>query len=64
MFARKLGRTARLVLVLAVVFGGVGLAAGVADRGNDAVKSDGAQSTQAAQSTSAVQYSTLIWDWE
>jgi hypothetical protein len=28
MFARKLGRVAGLVLVLAVVFGGVGVAAG------------------------------------
>ena len=28
MFAKKLGRVARLVLVLAVVFGGVGVAAG------------------------------------
>ena len=36
MFAKKLGRIARLVLVLAVVFGGVGVAAGGAAESNTA----------------------------
>ncbi len=38
MFARKLGRVAGLVLVLAVVFGGVGAAAGNADESKSAVQ--------------------------
>ena len=38
MFARKLGRFAGLVLVLAVVFGGVGVAAGGTDETNTATQ--------------------------
>jgi hypothetical protein len=38
MFARKLGRVAGLVLVLAVVFGGVGVAAGGAGETNSATQ--------------------------
>lgn len=38
MFARKLGRVARLVLVLAVVFGGVGVAAVGADESHTATQ--------------------------
>ncbi|MCU7723207.1 hypothetical protein ODJ79_05735 [Actinoplanes sp. KI2] len=37
MFARKLGRVAGLVLVLAVVFGGVGIAGGTAEQNHTAV---------------------------
>jgi len=48
MFAKKLGRIAGLVLALAVVFGGVGVAAGAADE----------------HSSNAVQVSTLIMDWD
>jgi hypothetical protein len=48
MFAGKLGRFAGLVLVLAVVFGGVGVAAsGSADNGK-----------------SAIQFSTLTYEWD
>jgi hypothetical protein len=48
MFARKLGRFAGLVLVLAVVFGGIGVAtSGSADDGK-----------------SAVQFSSLVVEWE
>jgi hypothetical protein len=38
MFAKKLGRVAGLVLALAVVFGGVGLAAGHAHESKSAVQ--------------------------
>jgi hypothetical protein len=48
MFTKKLGRVARLVLVLAVVFGGVGVAA----------------AGEAHESHSAAVFSTLIADWE
>jgi len=38
MFAKKLGRIAGLVLALAVIFGGVGAAAGGADESTNAVQ--------------------------
>jgi hypothetical protein len=53
MFAKKLGRVAGLVLALAVVFGGVGMAAGHAN-----------ESTGHATESSAVQFSTLINEWD
>jgi hypothetical protein len=52
MFAKKLGRVAGLVLALAVVFGGVGIAAGHAHE------------SKSHESKSAVQYSTLINEWD
>ena len=48
MFARKLGRFAGLVLVLAVVFGGVGVAS----------------HEHSDEARSAVQYSNLTIEWE
>ena len=45
MFAKKLGRVARLVLVLAVVFGGVGVAAGGAAEVHHTASPFGALST-------------------
>ncbi|WP_157437174.1 hypothetical protein [Actinoplanes subtropicus] len=48
MFAKKLGRVARLVLVLAVVFGGVGVATGGADQAHSA----------------ATEFAALIVDWD
>jgi len=49
MFTRKLGRVARLVLVLAVAFGGVGVAAAAGE---------------AHVTHNAAVFTTLITDWE
>jgi len=55
MFAKKLGRVAGLVLALAVVFGGVGMAAGHADEST---------AGHANESSSAVEFSTLVVEWD
>ena len=49
MFTRKLGRVARLVLVLAVALGGVGVAAAAGE---------------AHETHNAAVFTTLITDWE
>lgn len=49
MFTKKLGRVARLVLVLAVAFGGVSVAAAAGE---------------AHESHSAAVFTTLVTDWE
>lgn len=53
MFARRLGRTAGLVFVLAVVFGGVG-----------ATSVDKGESLAAAKANAVVEVQTLSIDWD